>query len=102
MLTVESHQYVMSPRISCLYQGSWIVKQSVGKKACLVGQALEMHHIRGKNYLEVCDLFLTIAYMFRFLVHSCIEFPVHLLNSRQIPMFASAVKELANEPVGLD
>lgn len=34
-------------------QGSWIVKQSVGKKACLVGQALEVHYFRGKNYLEV-------------------------------------------------
>ena len=34
-------------------QGSWIVKQSVGKKACLVGQALETHYFRGKNYLEV-------------------------------------------------
>ncbi|RXI07468.1 hypothetical protein DVH24_005241 [Malus domestica] len=33
--------------------GSWIVKQSVGKKACLVGQALEVHYFRGKNYLEL-------------------------------------------------
>lgn len=36
-----------------LCQGSWIVKQSVGKKACLVGQALEVNYFRGKNYLEV-------------------------------------------------
>ncbi|XP_059659495.1 protein ENHANCED DISEASE RESISTANCE 2-like isoform X2 [Cornus florida] len=34
-------------------QGSWIVKQSVGKKACLVGQALEINYFRGKNYLEL-------------------------------------------------
>ena len=34
-------------------QGSWIVKQSVGKKACLVGQALEINYFRGKNYIEV-------------------------------------------------
>lgn len=34
-------------------QGSWIVKQSVGKKACLIGQALEINYFRGKNYLEV-------------------------------------------------
>ncbi|XP_072057087.1 protein ENHANCED DISEASE RESISTANCE 2-like isoform X8 [Arachis hypogaea] len=34
-------------------QGSWIVKQSVGKKACLVGQALEIHYFQGKNYLEL-------------------------------------------------
>ncbi|THG13431.1 hypothetical protein TEA_020968 [Camellia sinensis var. sinensis] len=33
-------------------QGSWIVKQSVGKKACLVGQALEINYFHGKNYLE--------------------------------------------------
>lgn len=25
----------------------------MGKKACLVGQALEIHYFRGKNYLEV-------------------------------------------------
>lgn len=35
------------------WQGSWIVKQSVGKKACLVGQALEINYFRGANYLEV-------------------------------------------------
>jgi hypothetical protein len=29
------------------------VKQSVGKKACLVGQALEINYFRGSNYLEV-------------------------------------------------
>ncbi|XP_062082103.1 protein ENHANCED DISEASE RESISTANCE 2-like isoform X5 [Humulus lupulus] len=34
-------------------QGSWIVKQSVGKKACLIGQALEMNYFHGKNYLEL-------------------------------------------------
>ncbi|CAN1258078.1 Protein ENHANCED DISEASE RESISTANCE 2-like [Linum perenne] len=34
-------------------KGSWIVKQSVGKKSCLVGQALEIHYFRGKNYLEL-------------------------------------------------
>ncbi|GFZ14760.1 pleckstrin homology (PH) and lipid-binding START domains-containing protein [Actinidia rufa] len=35
------------------FKGSWIVKQSVGKKACLVGQALEVKYNRGKNYLEL-------------------------------------------------
>jgi hypothetical protein len=35
------------------FQGSWIVKQSVGKKACLIGQALEINYFRGSNYLEV-------------------------------------------------
>lgn len=35
------------------FQGSWIVKQSVGKKACLVGQALEINYFQGKNYIEV-------------------------------------------------
>lgn len=29
------------------------MKQSVGKKACLVGQALEINYFRGSNYLEV-------------------------------------------------
>lgn len=39
--------------VLCTNQGSWIVKQSVGKKACLVGQALEINYFRGKNYIEV-------------------------------------------------
>ena len=39
--------------VSLISQGSWIVKQSVGKKACLVGQALEINYFHGKNYLEV-------------------------------------------------
>lgn len=34
-------------------KGSWIVKQSVGKKACLIGQALEINYFRGKNYIEL-------------------------------------------------
>lgn len=34
-------------------KGSWIVKQSVGKTACLVGQALEINYPRGSNYLEL-------------------------------------------------
>ncbi|KAJ8438412.1 hypothetical protein Cgig2_004522 [Carnegiea gigantea] len=46
----RNSRFKLIPYIS---KGSWIVKQSVGKKACLVGQALEMRHIRGKNYLEL-------------------------------------------------
>ncbi|XP_074560880.1 protein ENHANCED DISEASE RESISTANCE 2-like isoform X2 [Curcuma longa] len=34
-------------------EGSWIVKQSVGKKACLIGRALEVKYFHGTNYLEV-------------------------------------------------
>ncbi|GAY46479.1 hypothetical protein CUMW_097390 [Citrus unshiu] len=34
-------------------QGSWIVKQSVGKTACLLGRALEVNYYRGRNYLEI-------------------------------------------------
>ncbi|KAJ7560195.1 hypothetical protein O6H91_04G118000 [Diphasiastrum complanatum] len=33
--------------------GSWIVKQSVGKTACLVGEALEINYYRGENYIEL-------------------------------------------------
>ncbi|KAH1139327.1 Protein ENHANCED DISEASE RESISTANCE 2-like [Glycine soja] len=46
----RNSRFKLIPYIS---KGSWIVKQSVGKKACLVGQALEMLYIRGKNYLEI-------------------------------------------------
>ncbi|KAG0493792.1 hypothetical protein HPP92_004786 [Vanilla planifolia] len=34
-------------------KGSWIVKQSVGKKACLLGEALEIHYFSGRNYIEL-------------------------------------------------
>ncbi|XP_073021825.1 protein ENHANCED DISEASE RESISTANCE 2-like isoform X1 [Primulina eburnea] len=43
-------RFKLIPYIS---KGSWIVKQSVGKKACLIGQALEINYFRGKNYLEL-------------------------------------------------
>ncbi|XVF75560.1 hypothetical protein PTKIN_Ptkin13bG0196600 [Pterospermum kingtungense] len=43
-------RFKLIPYIS---KGSWIVKQSVGKKACLLGQALDVYYFRGKNYLEV-------------------------------------------------
>ncbi|KAF9674883.1 hypothetical protein SADUNF_Sadunf10G0173500 [Salix dunnii] len=46
----RNSRFKLIPYIS---KGSWVVKQSVGKKACLVGQALEMHCFRGKNYLEL-------------------------------------------------
>ncbi|KAK3005321.1 hypothetical protein RJ639_017006, partial [Escallonia herrerae] len=45
----RNSRFKLIPYIS---KGSWIVKQSVGKKACLVGQALEINY-SGKNYLEV-------------------------------------------------
>lgn len=46
----RNSRFKLIPYIS---KGSWIVKQSVGKKACLVGQALEINYFRGKNYLEL-------------------------------------------------
>lgn len=48
--TFRNSRFKLIPYIS---QGSWIVKQSVGKKSCLLGQALEVNYFRGKNYLEV-------------------------------------------------
>ncbi|KAL7589696.1 hypothetical protein Lser_V15G36383 [Lactuca serriola] len=46
----RNSRFKLIPYIS---KGSWLVKQSVGKKACLVGQALEVNYFRGKNYLEL-------------------------------------------------
>ncbi|XP_061998570.1 protein ENHANCED DISEASE RESISTANCE 2-like [Rosa rugosa] len=46
----RNSRFKLIPYIS---KGSWIVKQSVGKKACLVSQALEVKYFRGKNYLEL-------------------------------------------------
>ncbi|EPS61698.1 hypothetical protein M569_13096, partial [Genlisea aurea] len=46
----RNSRFKLIPYIS---KGSWIVKQSVGKKACLIGQALELKYVGGKNYLEV-------------------------------------------------
>ncbi|PPR92158.1 hypothetical protein GOBAR_AA28516 [Gossypium barbadense] len=45
----RNSRFKLIPYIS---KGSWIVKQSVGKKACLIGHALEMNYFHGKNYLE--------------------------------------------------
>ncbi|KAF3627695.1 putative protein-tyrosine sulfotransferase-like isoform X1 [Capsicum annuum] len=46
----RNSRFNLIPYIS---KGPWIVKPSVGKKACLVGQALEINYFRGKNYLEL-------------------------------------------------
>ncbi|XP_072972740.1 protein ENHANCED DISEASE RESISTANCE 2-like isoform X2 [Typha angustifolia] len=46
----RNSRFKLIPYIS---KGSWLVKQSVGKKACLVGQALEIHYFQGRNYLEL-------------------------------------------------
>lgn len=45
-------------------KGSWIVKQSVGKTACLIGEALEITYHSGKNYIEVRPRILrTFSYL---------------------------------------
>ncbi|KAK0593196.1 hypothetical protein LWI29_032711 [Acer saccharum] len=46
----RNSRFKLIPYIS---KGSWIVKQSVGRKAYLIGQILEVHYFRGKNYLEL-------------------------------------------------
>ncbi|XP_028944380.1 protein ENHANCED DISEASE RESISTANCE 2-like isoform X1 [Malus domestica] len=46
----RNSRFKLIPYIS---KGSWIVKQSVGKKACLIGQALEINYFHGKNYVEL-------------------------------------------------
>ncbi|CAL9044726.1 unnamed protein product, partial [Musa banksii] len=46
----RNSRFKLIPYIS---KGSWIVKQSVGKKACLVGQALRINYFCGCNYIEL-------------------------------------------------
>ncbi|KAH8935099.1 hypothetical protein BDL97_17G012300 [Sphagnum fallax] len=46
----RNSRFKLIPNIA---KGSWIVKQSVGKTACLIGEALEISYYNGKNYLEL-------------------------------------------------
>ncbi|XAR52363.1 hypothetical protein NMG60_11020394 [Bertholletia excelsa] len=46
----RNSRFKLIPYIS---KGSWIVKQSVGKKACLLGRAIEINYHQGSNYLEL-------------------------------------------------
>ncbi|XP_042422509.1 protein ENHANCED DISEASE RESISTANCE 2-like [Zingiber officinale] len=46
----RNSRFKLIPYIS---KGSWIVKQSVGQKACLIGQALDINYFRGSNYIEL-------------------------------------------------
>ncbi|CAL9076159.1 unnamed protein product, partial [Musa textilis] len=46
----RNSRFKLIPYIS---KGSWLVKQSVGQKACLVGQALDINYFHGSNYIEV-------------------------------------------------
>lgn len=34
-------------------QGGWLVRNAVGQRACLVGEALRINYHRGPSYLEV-------------------------------------------------
>eukprot|EP00897_Mesotaenium_endlicherianum_P006537 jgi/Mesen1/5911/ME000030S05174 len=47
---LRNSRFKLIPNVA---KGSWLVKQSVGKKACLVGEALHVAYFRGRNYLEV-------------------------------------------------
>ncbi|TYH73462.1 hypothetical protein ES332_D05G331100v1 [Gossypium tomentosum] len=46
----RNSRFKLIPHVS---EGSWIAKQSVGKRGSLLGQTLEVHYFRGKNYMEV-------------------------------------------------
>ncbi|XP_074570833.1 protein ENHANCED DISEASE RESISTANCE 2-like [Curcuma longa] len=46
----RNSRFKLIPYIS---KGSWIVKQSVGQKSCLIGQALNINYFRGSNYIEL-------------------------------------------------
>ncbi|GMI90340.1 hypothetical protein like AT2G28320 [Hibiscus trionum] len=39
--------------IPCISKGSWIARKTVRKRASLLGQSIETHYFRGKNYMEV-------------------------------------------------
>ncbi|XP_031502521.1 protein ENHANCED DISEASE RESISTANCE 2-like isoform X2 [Nymphaea colorata] len=46
----RNSRFKLIPFIS---KGSWIVRQTVGRKACLLATGLEINYFRGKNYLEI-------------------------------------------------
>ncbi|KAL2650119.1 hypothetical protein R1flu_018247 [Riccia fluitans] len=46
----RNSRFKLIPHIA---KGSWIVKQSVGKTACLIGQALTINYHTGDNYIEL-------------------------------------------------
>jgi hypothetical protein len=51
-------------------KGSWIVKQSVGKTACLIGEALEITYHTDKHYIEVIQKNLgKLDVLFKFKYH---------------------------------
>jgi hypothetical protein len=49
----EQVYIVLSDVMHLEFQGSWIVRQSVGSTPCLLGKAVDITYIRGANYLEV-------------------------------------------------
>ncbi|KAI4373536.1 hypothetical protein MLD38_011653 [Melastoma candidum] len=48
--TYRNSRFKLIPHI---FKGPWIVKQSVGKKPCLIGQALTINYFRGSNFIEL-------------------------------------------------
>lgn len=46
----RNSRFKLCPHVA---KGSWIVKQSVGKSACLVGEALDINYFSSDNYLEM-------------------------------------------------
>lgn len=43
-------------------EGSWIVKQSVGRRSCLIGQSLEINYSKGRNYIEILEVSRELPY----------------------------------------
>nr|PNR33495.1 hypothetical protein PHYPA_025439 [Physcomitrium patens] len=49
----DRHRNASFKLIPHIAKGPWIVKQSVGKTACLIGEALEITYHTDKNYIEL-------------------------------------------------
>ncbi|KAK8691689.1 hypothetical protein V6N13_075189 [Hibiscus sabdariffa] len=71
--------------IPFISKGSWMAKQSVGKRASLLGQSLETHYFRGKNYMEVhCFIVFTGSYAFTPCKNRCRHVLYHSVSDESI------------------
>ncbi|VFQ64791.1 unnamed protein product [Cuscuta campestris] len=92
----RNSRFKLIPYIS---KGSWIVKQSVGKKSCLIGQALDVHHFRGKNYLEL-DVDVGSSTVARGVVNLVLGYLNNLVIEMAFLIQADAAEDLPEQLLG--
>ncbi|KAG0586121.1 hypothetical protein KC19_2G065900 [Ceratodon purpureus] len=92
----RNSRFKLCPHVA---KGSWIVKQSVGKSACLVGEALDITYYSSDNYLEL-DVDIGSSSVAKGVVNLVIGYVTKLVLEMAFLVQANTEEELPEKLLG--